>query len=232
MDTVFWLLLAFFLCGGFGFKYSWGGKARLRLGSVGDRDDDHEYLDDDDDDEDEEEEEAEDEGQVLERQAALEVITSRLEAAGFRVTKQEEDGEPGEIGCLQIIMTRRWCCSNCEEERHLHELYEYALLEPPTKTAPMVAGWKRLGWICLHCGKFYRTKRCFSGGILGQLLSDGVNIKEMFVALRQSDLDIPARIKAIIEAQKEFWRRRIEGVEKTSQKLLAPMSRKNGKKTG
>jgi len=160
--------------------------------------------------------------------AEYEMLVGRLEAAGFHIRKVEDES-PDEIGGLRFAMADNWYCNRCGEDWTFLDLYEYMLLSAPTKKSPLVADWKRIGRVCVKCGCFDPNRRRRPGGILGTLLADNVNIKEMLSALRESDLDIPARIKAVADAQKRYWRHRIEAVETGNRRLLGP-AREDGKK--
>jgi hypothetical protein len=164
-----------------------------------------------------------------EMQADYDVLTGRLEAAGFRVYKKEERGELGEVGGLRFKLTGEWYCNHCGEDHDLLDLYEYMLIARPTKRLPMIADWKLIGRVCVKCGSFEPNRRRRAGGILGTLLTDTVNIKDMLVALRTSDMDIPARIAKITAAQKDYWRHRITAVEEEHDRLLGPLPKNNSK---
>lgn len=169
-------------------------------------------------------------GLMLEAQAGLEVLTSRMEAAGFTVLPFGDEHSLGTVGALRFFEADDYYCEYCPGEPLMLELQEFVVLQMPSKRKPLVADWKRIGWFCVRCGRFHCTKRESRDGILGQILYKGVNLKDIFVALRESELDIPARIRAVIDAQTDYLRERISRLEQSNRRLLGSPSPEETKK--
>ncbi len=149
----------------------------------------------------------------------LESIRERLAPFGIKVMP-DTAGFPrlADVGSVcfkkrtEKLTERAWPpCGYCPGKRPMYEIWDLVAEPHGYHGSPNRARWQTKCVVCIHCGGVSRAQGPFPGdSAFSDLLGSGDNLNDLLDPFEGVKFDIGGRVRALMEAQRQTFLKRLE----------------------